>query len=389
MKSDEILHGTQQYLMSNYGRLPVALAKAQGARVWDANGKEYIDLFAGFGAAAVGHCHPNVVRAVQDQAATLMAVGNLFHWEAQVELARRIVANSFEAKVFFCQSGTEANEAAMKLARKVAGPGRYKIISFLNCFHGRTMGGLSMTSQKKFHEGFEPMVPGCIYLPFMDLGAVERAIDSETCAIIVEPIQGEGGVNVPSPEYMRGLRRLCDEHRLSLIADEVWTAPARTGKWFGYQHFGITPDIMTLGKAIGGGLPVAACIARPDWAEKFVPGTHGSTLGGNPVCAAAGAAVMRTIEQDNLVERAERLGRRIVRTFTDAKLSRIKEIRGKGLMLGIELDAPAKGVFDACLERGVMLNVTQGNVIRVAPPMTIEEDRLDRGLGILVEALRA
>ena len=389
MTTADVLQGTSRYLMSNYGRLPIALVKASGAQVWDLDGREYIDLFAGFGAGGVGHCHPAVVRAIKKQAAEMMCVGNLFHWPSQIELASQIVKHGFESRVFFCHSGAEANEAALKLARLTAGSGRYKIISFTNCFHGRTMGGLSMTSQQKFHQGFEPMVPGCVYVPFMDLSAVASAIDNQTAGIIVEPIQGEGGVNVPTVEYMQGLRKLCDQNKLALIVDEVWTSPARTGKWFAYQHYDITPDIMTLGKAVGGGVPVAACVAKPELAAAFVPGKHGCTLGGNPVCAAAGAAVFKTIEKEKLVQASMEKGWKIEEAIRAANISKVKDIRGKGLMLGIELDCPGKGVLDACFANGVMINVTQGNVVRLAPPMNIPDALLDKGLEVVIAALKA
>jgi acetylornithine/N-succinyldiaminopimelate aminotransferase len=389
MTHDEILQGTDTYLMANYGRLPLAIAKASGATVWDASGTEYVDLFAGFGAGAIGHCHPKVVAAIQAAAAEMMCVGNLYTWQSQVELAEAIIRHSFPGRIFYCHSGTEANEAALKLARRAAGEGRYKMISFTGCFHGRTMGSLSMTAKEVFHKGFEPMLPGCVFVPFGDLDAVAAAIDDETAGIIVEPIQGEGGVNVPMTEFMQGLRDLCDQHKLTLICDEVWTGPARTGKWFCYQHYGITPDVMTLGKAIGGGVPVAACVAGEGFDEVLTPGTHGCTLGGNPVCAAAGAAVMAAIEEENLVQAAADKGEKIRAALTDAKIGRIKTIRGKGLMLGIETDGEAKDIFTACLANGAMINVTSGNVVRLAPPLTISDGELDRGLSILIDAMKA
>jgi len=388
MTNEQIIRASRRHIMGNYGRVDVAAARAAGAKVWDADGREYLDLFAGFGAAGLGHCHPAVVKAIQDQAAELMCVGNLYYWQSQAELAEAIVRHGFEGKVFFCHSGAEANEAALKLTRLAAGEGRYKIISFSNCFHGRTMGSLSLTGQTKLHKGFEPMLPGCVYVPLGDLDAVENAIDEATAGIIVEPIEGEGGVLVPTVEFMQGLRKLCDRHKLSLICDEVWTAPARTGKWFAYQHYGITPDIMTLGKACGGGVPVAACVARKGLDEVLTPGTHGCTLGGNPVCAAAGAAVFKTIERDGLVAASVAKGARIEKAIRDARVPRVREVRGKGLMLGVEIDGQAKDVFARCLEQGVMVNATAGNVIRLAPPMTISDEELDKGLAVVIGAMK-
>ncbi len=246
-----------------------------------------------------------------------------------------------------------------------------------------------MTSQPRFHEGFEPMVPGCVYVPFNDCAAVEKAVDGETAGIIVEPLQGEGGVHEPDVSFMKHLRQLCDKHKLTLICDEVWTAPARTGKWFGYQHYGIMPDVITLGKALGGGVPVATCVARAGFDEVLTPGTHGCTLGGNPVCAAAGAAVMKTIESEKLVERSQELGQQIRQQIAAAKLPNVRQVRGKGVMLGIEMDKPQKELVKKCLEKGLMINVTADSVVRLAPPMTIPQADLDRGMEILIQALKA
>jgi len=389
MTNDEILQATDKYLMANYGRLPIATVRASGATVWDAAGKEYVDLFAGFGAGALGHCHPKVVEAIRKAAAEMMCVGNLFTWQSQVELAEAIIRQSFGGRVFYCHSGAEANEAALKLARRAAGEGRYKIISFTGCFHGRTMGSLSMTAKAVFHEGFEPMLEGCVYAPFGDLDATAAMIDDETAGVIIEPIQGEGGMNIPTAEFMQGLRALCDRHELTLICDEVWTAPARTGKWFAYQHYDITPDVMTVAKALGGGVPVAACVAAKGFDRVLTPGTHGCTLGGNPVCAAAGAAVMEVIESGNLVQAAIDKGRKIRAALADADISRAREIRSKGLMLGVEVDGEGKDIFTACLDKGVMINVTNGNVVRLAPPLTIGEEELAKGLEILIAAMKA
>ena len=299
----ELADLTSRYLIENYGRLPVAMVRGRGARIWDADGREYIDFFAGFGGGGVaGHCHPKVVEAIKAQAETLLSHGNLFTSAPQVALARAITEHAFGGKVFFCHSGAEAAEAALKLARLAAGEGRYKVISFHHCFHGRTMGALSLTPQR-FQEGFEPMLPGNVKVDYGDLEAVRSVADDETAAIFVEPIQGEGGVNVPTVEFMQGLRALCDEKGLLLVCDEVWTAPARTGRWFGYQHFDIAPDVMTLAKALGGGVPVGACVAAPKYADVLGPGKHGCTMGGNPLCAAAGVACKKPARNEKRVKR--------------------------------------------------------------------------------------
>jgi len=384
----ELVELSSKYLIENYGRLPVAMARGRGAKIWDADGREYIDFFAGFGGGGVtGHCHPKVVAAIKAQAETLLSHGNLFTNAPQVELARSITEHAFGGKVFFCHSGGEAGEAALKLVRLAAGEGRYKIISFNQCFHGRTMGTLSLTPER-FQKGFEPMLPGSLQVDIGDVEAVRAAVDDETAAVFVEPIQGEGGVNIPSVEFMQGLRALCDEKGLLLVCDEVWTAPARTGEWFAYQHYDIAPDVMVLAKALGGGLPVGACVAAPKWADVLGPGKHGCTMGGNPLCAAAGAACMRLIEEEDLVARAAETGRQIMDLVRGAGIGRVKDVRGKGMMIGIELDAPARDVFLAAMEGGLLVCYAGQSVLRLAPPLTIAADELSAGMDILIEVLK-
>jgi len=385
-----ILEATKKYLIENYGRLPMAVARGRGATIWNADGREYIDLFPGFGAGGVcGHCHPKVVEAVKAQADTLLSHGNLFTSAPQVELAKRITENAFGGKVFYCHSGAEANEAALKLVRLAAGEGRYKIISFNNCFHGRTMGGLSLTPET-FQKGFEPMLPGNVKVDMGDLDAVASAIDAETAAVIIEPIQAEGGVNVPSVDFMRGLRKLCDDSGLLLICDEVWTSPARTGKWFAYQHFGIEPDVMTLAKAVGGGLPVGLCVAGAKYADVLVPGSHGCTMGGNPLCAAAGAAAMKLIEDENLLDRAVEIGRRAVEAIERSGAACVSEVRGKGVLIGVQIDESrqAKDIMLKCMEKGLIVCIAKNNVLRLAPALTTPDDVINRGLDILIDVLK-
>ena len=383
----EMIKATDKYLMPNYGPRLLAVVRGKGSRIWDADGKDYIDFFAGFGAGgAVGHCHPAVVAAVQEQAETLMSHGNFFTSQPQIELARRITEHAFGGKAFFGHSGADANEAALKLTRLATPKGRYKIISFNGCFHGRTMGALSLTPAK-YQEGFEPMLPGNVQVDYGDLDAVRAAIDDETAGVFVEPIQGEGGVNVPSVEFMQRLRKLCDDNGILLVCDEVWTAPARTGKWFAYQHFGITPDVMTLGKAVGGGAPVGVCVAAPKWADVLGPGKHASTMGGNPLCASAGAAAMKVIEDEKLVERAAAKGQQVTQAIRDAKIGCVKQVRGKGLMIGIELDKDAKGLFQEAMKRGLLIGYAQANVLRLVPPLNTPDDLLEKGLRILCDVL--
>ena len=384
----ELLELTHKYIVENYGPPKLAVTRAEGSRIWDADGKEYIDLFPGFGAGGVtGHCHPAIVAAVEAQAKTLMAHGNFFTNAPQVELAEALAERGFGGQTFFCHSGAEANETALKIARINAGEGRYKIISFHHCFHGRTMGALSLTPEK-YQKGFEPMLPGAVKVDFGDIDALAAAVDDETAGVIIEPIQGEGGVNVPTVEYMQAVRALCDERKLSLISDEVWTGPARTGKWFAYQHYGIAPDIMSLGKALGGGLPVGACVARTDLAEKMVPGTHGCTLGGNPVCAAAGAATMKLIEDEGLLDAAVAKAAAITDAITSAGIGKVKEVRGKGLFIGIELDCEGGDIVAECMARGLIINCTQQTVLRLAPAIVIGQADLDAGMEILLDVLK-
>lgn len=400
MNNQELISRHQAALTQNYGKLPAALVRGEGSRLWDADGKEYLDFFAGYGGTILGHAHPALVDAITRQARTLWATGNQFYSEPQVRLAERLKAQSFDGRAFLCQSGAEANEAAIKLARLTAGGadgggagvGRYKIITMTRGFHGRTLGALSATPTAEYQKGFAPLVPGFVYVPYNDLPALEAAIDRETCAIMLEPIQGEGGINLAADGYLRGIRALCDQHNLTLIFDEVWTGCGRTGKYFGHQWDGVTPDIMTLGKALGGGVPVGCMFAIPAKASFLRPGTHGSTLGGNPLCAAAGAAVLETIEKEALASRAAALGDITVsrlRSFKDPN-HRIKAIRGRGLMLGIELTLPdGAPIVHQALTLGLAINATQKNVLRLAPALTISEQTLHAGLDLLEQAINA
>ena len=383
----QIVDATNKYMIPNYGRLPVAMARGSGARIWDADGKQYLDFFAGFGAGGVcGHSHPAIVSAITQQAQKLLCCGNLFTNDPQTQLAKAITDAGFGGKVFFCHSGAEANEASLKLVRLAAGEGRHKIISFHNCFHGRTMGALSLTPEK-FQKGFEPMMPGNVKVPMGDLEAVRNAVDDQTAGIFLEPIQGEGGMNIPSKAFVQGLRQLCDDKKMLLVMDEVWTAPARTGQWYGYQLHDVIPDVMSLGKAVGGGLPVAACVAAPKWQDVLQPGKHGCTIGGNPLCTAAGAAVYKLIKDEDLVSRAKAKGEQMMNTIRLWKVSKVKDVRGAGMMIGIELDGPGADVFKKCMEAGLLINCTQDKVLRLAPPLTIEDELIEQGLGILKNVL--
>lgn len=388
----------------NYGRFPIAMVRGEGATLWDAEGKAYIDLFAGFGGPLLGHCHPELVDAVTEQARKLWFVGNLLHTEPQTRLAERIASTGFDGRSFFCHAGADANEAAIKLARLHgrARPGekgpRYKVISTLRSFHGRTFGAMAATGQERVWQGFEPTLPGFVHVPYGDVDAVAAAIDDETAAVLAEPIQGESGVIVPPDDYWPGLRALCDRHELLLIADEVWTGCGRTGRWFGHQHWNIEPDILTLAKGVGGGLAVGVMCARPAVAELFDYRKHGAvahatTLGGNAIAMAAAARLFEVIERDRLVDRAAALGAKVMQRLRGFAASHpaVREVRGKGLFIGIELDLAAVGggfengrqIVERCLDRGVVINAAGTDVLRLAPPLVIDEAELDRGLEVV------
>jgi len=389
MKTQETMELFDKYVIANYTRLPVVIVRGEGSRIWDADGKEYLDFFPGWAVNGIGHCHPLVVKRVRDQVAKLMHVANNFYMEPQGLLAREISEHSFGGKCFFCNSGAEAVEAALKLARKYTPRGRYKIISMENSFHGRTFAAITATAQPKYHEGFEPLPGGFVYVPFNDLAAVEDAVDEETAAVIVEPIQGEGGINVAGDDYLEGLRALCDENGLVLIFDEVQTGMGRTGEYFGYQHSGVVPDIMTMAKSLGGGAAIGAIAAKPEVAAAMVPGSHASTFGGNPLACAAGLGVFEAIEKEGLIENTREMGA-YLRGKLEAlaeKYAFVREVRGKGLMLGMELAVPGAGIVSRCLEKGLNINCTHDTVLRVMPAMIVTRDEIDTAVEIIDSSL--
>lgn len=378
-----------QYVIGNYRRYPVNLVKGSGSTVWDAEGHEYLDLFPGWGCNLLGHCPPRVVEAVQRQVAELIHVPNTWHMELQGRWAQLLVDRAFDAQVFFCNSGAEANETAIKLARLTQGPDRYKIITFQNSFHGRTFGALSATAQPKYHAGVGPMLAGFTYCPWGDLKAVASRIDDATAAIMIEPIQGEGGVYVPEPGYLQGLKQLCDEHGLLLIFDEVQTGCGRTGQWFGYQYFEVEPDIITLAKSLCGGIAGGAMLASRKIASNLKPGTHACTFGGNPIAAAAGIAMIETVEADGLLERARSMASLFAEHLSRMKdeFDVIREIRQAGLMIGIELEFDGAPVVAKALEQGLLINCTHDTVLRLLPAMTIEPEQIDQAMQTLTTAL--
>ncbi|MBN2377372.1 MAG: aspartate aminotransferase family protein [Sedimentisphaerales bacterium] len=387
METKQTLEQFEQFVIANYGRLPFVINKGQGSRIWDADGKEYLDMFPGWAVSGIGHCHPKVVEAIRRQAGELIHMDNTFYNEPQGQLAQMLSERSFGGKCFFCNSGAEAVEAALKLARRHTGKEKYKIISAEGGFHGRTMGAITATAQPKYHQGFLPLVPGFVYVPFNDVAALEAVFDDEVAAVIVEPIQGEGGIKVASQEYLQRIRDLCDEHGALAIWDEVQSGMGRTGKWFGYQNMGVEPDIMTLAKALGGGVAIGAIAARPEVAASLVPGTHASTFGGNPLACAAGIATIEAIEQENLLENTLEMGQYVREKLgqLQQKYPVIEEVRGVGLMLGIQLGQAGAEIVSRCWEKGLRINCTQETVLRFMPAMNVTRELIDRAIGIMDE----
>ncbi len=392
MNNLEIAALTDKYVARTYARIPIALVRGRGTKVWDAEGKEYLDFLAGIAVNSLGHCHPAIVRAIREQSKKLLHVSNLYHVLPQSELARELCNHSFAERVFFCNSGAEANEAAIKLVRRYGLEklgGKFEILSTHNSFHGRTLATLTATGQEKIRAGYDPLPTGFRQVPYNDLAAIEEAIDEKkTAAILVEPIQAEGGVNVPDEAYMRGLRELCDQRGILLIFDEVQTGMGRTGTLFGYEHFAIKPDIMTLAKALGGGLPLGAMLAREEIATSFGPGSHASTFGGNPVACSAGLVVMQTL-LGGALKNCLQMGQYFVKGLEalQKRFSFIREVRGKGLMIGMELEIEGSKVADSCMQEGLLLNCTAYKVLRFVPPLTIKRNEIDRGLDILEKVL--
>jgi predicted acetylornithine/succinylornithine family transaminase len=389
LSSSETIELFRRYVIPNYVRYPVNLVRGEGSYVWDSEGNRYLDLFPGWGCNLLGHCPAPVVQAVQEQVATLIHAPNTWHMEAQGRWAQMLCERSFDAQAFFCNSGTEANEAAIKLARLHTPPERYKIITFTGGFHGRTLGSTAATAQPKCHEGLGPLMAGFVYVPFGDLEAVRQRIDDETAAIMIEPVQGEGGIRIPPDGFLQGLRQLADQHGLLLMFDEVQTGCGRTGHWFAYQHFGVTPDVMTLAKSLCGGIAGGAMLARREIAPSLRPGMHAATFGGNPIAARAGIAALEMIEREGLLDRVPRISE-VFRERLESLQSQcdlIRDIRVLGLMIGIELTVEGAPAVRACMERRLLINCTQGNVIRLLPAMNLTEEQAEQGCDILSEVL--
>lgn len=380
----------QKYVFANYNRYPVSLVKGEGSHIWDAEGKRYIDFFPGWGCNLLGHSPASVVKAVQQQVAELIHVPNTWYMEAQGLLAKALSQRSgFDSQCFFCNSGAEANETAIKLARLHGQGKRFKIITMEGGFHGRSMGAVSATAQPKYHAGFYPLLPGFTYVPYGDLAAATKAVDAETAAILIEPIQGEGGIRIPPEGYLQGLRALADKHKLLLMLDEVQAGMARTGKWFSYQNYGITPDLITLAKSLAGGMAMGAVVAKPEVAALLKPGMHACTFGGNPVASRAALAFIETVENEGLLQRAVEVGAKFKERFANLqkRCSVIKEVRVMGAMIGIELDRDGTPVVQRCMERQLLVNCTQGKVIRLLPALNLPDNLLDEGCTILEDVI--
>ncbi len=389
MTTQETIDLFDKYVIANYGRLARVIVRGEGCYLYDADDNKILDMFPGWAVSAIGHCHPKVVEALRKQAGELLHIDNTFYSEPQGELAKLLSDRAFGGKCFFCNSGAEANEAALKLARLHTSEGKYKFITAEGSFHGRTFATMTATAQPKHHEGLLPMLPGFVYVPFNDVDALESAFSEEVAAVMVEPIQGEGGINLADAEYLRAVRRLCDENGALLIFDEVTTGVGRTGKWFAYQHYDVEPDIITMAKALGGGTAIGAMMATEEVAASLVPGKHATTFGGNALLCAAAVATIEAIEEENLLENAVNLGR-----YTMDKLEQLKRkhaiidsVRGVGLMIGVQLTTPGAAIVDKCLASGLRINCTQGTVLRFMAPMIATESQIDQAVEILDSVL--
>ncbi len=391
VSSKTLMTLSEEYIAHTYNRFPILPVRGKGTRIWDIEGREYIDFFSGLAVCNLGHCHPKVVRAIQAQAEKLIHVSNLYYIEPQIELASLLCKHSFADKVFFCNSGAEANEGALKLARKYAkekiGEDRYEVITMERSFHGRTLATLTATGQTKYHKGYAPLMPGFKYVPFNNLKAVREAISPKTCAILLEPIQGEGGVNIPSEGYLQGLRQICDEKRILLILDEVQVGMGRTGKLFAYEHEHIEPDMLTLAKSLAGGVPIGALLIKEEIAKSFEPGDHASTFGGNFLATAAGVAALNAILDEGMLENCQKVGAYFLSRLEElkAKFPIVQDVRGRGLILGLELKMEGAEIVKEMMRRGFLINCTMNHVLRFLPPLIITQEEVDQMIEALTE----
>ena len=390
MKLEEIFASYQENIMPTYTKVPLVFVKGKGSKLWDIHNKVYLDFFPGWGVGNLGHCHPKVMQAVRDQIAKLIFIPNNYYHIPQAKLAKELVYWSYPSKIFFCNSGAEANEGAFKLARKY-GQGRYEVITFENSFHGRTLATLAATGQKKYQEGFNPLPEGFKTVEFNNMEAVKNAISAKTIAIMLELVQGEGGINVARKDFVLGLKELCAEKKLLLIVDEVQTGVARTGKLFCYQHYGVIPDIMTLAKSLGGGLPIGAMVVKKEIADTLGPGMHASTFGGGPVIARAALAVLKAVQKEKLLKNSQAMGEYLFTKLNalKEKYPLIQEVRGLGLMAGVELNIEGKGIVEKCISQGLLINCTHGRVLRLMPALNVTRKEIDKAIGILKNVLES
>jgi len=378
-------------MFQTYRRAPLTLVRGDGCRVWDEQDKEYLDFVGGIAVCALGHSSPVISAAICEQSKKLVHVSNLYYTQPQTELAQLLIENSFAERVFFSNSGAEANEAAIKLARRYSkdhyGSNRHVILTMENSFHGRTMATLSATGKERIRKGFEPLLEGFRYVPFNDLQALKASVDESVCAVLVEPIQGEGGIVVPDSGYLRGVRQICDAHNLLLIVDEIQVGMGRTGKLFAYQHFGITPDIMTLAKALGNGLPIGAMLAKEDLKDSLGAGTHATTFGGSPLIASGALALVKSLLNDGWIEHARDMGNYFKKGLLDLqrKYSRIQDVRGLGLILGLLVEREGSEIVNACMDKGFLINCIQERILRFVPPLIVSENEIDRLINCLDE----
>lgn len=385
MKTAEIQKLSKKYIMNTYGERSIALTKGKGVYVWDADGKKYLDFLSGIAVNALGHCHPEIVEAVKKQVSTLIHTSNFYHIKQQAELAELLIKHSFKGKCFFCNSGAEANEAAIKLARKTTGPDKFEIITMTGSFHGRTLATITATDNAKYQKGIEPLPGGFKRAVFNDIGSIKKCISDKTCAIMIEPVQGESGIHIAKKDFITALRKLCDKEKILLIFDEIQCGLGRTGKLFAYEYYNVEPDIITLAKSLGSGLPIGALMAKDKISSGFGPGDHASTFGGNPLCCAAALTTLKIILENNLPQHARKMG-----DYFKSKLEVLKkkypfirEIRGIGLMIGLELDFECKEIVEKCQRAGLLINCASGNVLRFLPPLIVSEKEIDKAVNIL------
>ncbi len=389
MPTEELKDEAAKYLMQTYSRQPISIVRGRGAKVYDLEGREYLDFVGGIAVNILGHGHPDLVKAIQRQAAQLIHTSNLYYTEPQVKLARLLVDHSFADRVFFCNSGAEANEAAIKLARRYGherhGATRFEVITMKNSFHGRTLGMITATGQEKVQKGFEPLMPGFAYAPFNDFNAIESMVNERTAAILLEPIQAEGGVYVANREYLRSLRELCTQQDILLIFDEIQTGMGRTGTFFAYEQLGVQPDIMTLAKGLAGGVPIGACLAKESVAAAFTPGSHASTFGGNPLACAAALSVCQVLLEGRVLDQAKRMGEYLAKGLADCKERHriVQDVRGLGLLQGMEIEVDARTVVADALARGVLINAANERVLRFVPPLIIAQNEVDKLFDLL------